>query len=440
MDLRRGGKPVDGAHLEKELDWEVVRVPIFEYRRHPVGKKRLEWFPREGGKGVPPRKKMGVLTLWVDPSIYATALSHVNIQFILLGLLSYILSGWMVGWMIRKQLRRLSVLAGYAEELGRGEGVGSERDPETRPIVIEESEDEIGRLFQSFLKMKEQLRQSWDRIEEQNAGLERTVEERTRELQGAIEELKSLDKMKDRLLSSVSHEMRTPLTSIRSFSEILLEYGEDESLETRREFLAIIKAESERLSRLISDILDMAQIEAGKLRWKRETFDLRELVLEATRAAKGLGLEKNVFFTTDLPMKPLLFHGDRDRIQQVLFNLLSNAWKFSPLDDEVETSLRREGSVVVLEIRDRGPGFSSEDEKLLIFERFQQGGGHLTSKPDGTGLGLSISKGIVEMHGGRILALARPGGGAVFRVELPLEDAGDGRQSEKEENARVGQA
>ncbi|HHI79092.1 MAG TPA: HAMP domain-containing histidine kinase [Planctomycetes bacterium] len=252
--------------------------------------------------------------------------------------------------------------------------------------------------------------------------LERKVEERTRELRIAYEELKTLERAKDSILSSVSHEMRTPLTSIQSYAEILLEYGEDEPPSTRKEFLRIIKEETERLSRMIHQILDMAKIEAGQVHWEVETFDLAALARDAVRSVRGLTRKKRVFFEVRGGEEGISFCGDRDRLKQVLVNLLSNAFKFSPVDEEVLVELEEKEKGVRIRVSDRGPGFANQEECERIFRRFHQGGESLTSKPEGTGLGLAISKEIVEYHGGKIEASNRPGGGARMTVFLPHYD------------------
>ena len=282
--------------------------------------------------------------------------------------------------------------------------------------------DEMASLATSFNVMSEKLDSQRQEIEDYNRTLEQKVEERTVELRRAYEELMTLDRAKDSFLSSVSHELRTPLTSIRSFAEILLDYGQDESPDTRTEFLTIIKSESERLTRHINQVLDLAKIEAGRMAWEISTFDFVEIVKIAVRVQSGLTAVKQVEFVTCLPDEPLLYTGDRDKVHQVLVNLISNAWKFSPEGEIVHVDLMKTDGGLELRISDRGPGVDGESAKKAIFDKFRQIGDTLTDKPEGTGLGLPISKEIVRMHGGIIACEDNPGGGAVFVVMLPNHD------------------
>ncbi len=167
-----------------------------------------------------------------------------------------------------------------------------------------------------------------------NDDLDRRVRERTADLKKAYEGLKKADQLKDSFLSSVSHELRTPLTSIRSFAEILLQY-EDEAPETRREFVEIIRVESERLARLINDFLDLSKIQAGKMVYNDGLVSVEEIIRDVTKSQHQLFREKSLRMTLDIdPDLPPVF-ADRDRIQQVITNLLANAVKFSSSGGEV---------------------------------------------------------------------------------------------------------
>lgn len=355
----------------------------------------------------------GTLLVWAsrEPIVRAMASYVRAVMPVGLGLLALAMT--LGVFLTTKSLRRLRTLTSAAASFGRG----------SRDVRIPvNGHDEIAVLAHTFNNMVVKLDVSRARIEEQNRTLEAKVQERTRELLRAYEELQSLDKAKDSFLSSVSHELRTPLTSIRSFSEILLEYGDEEAPELRREFLTIIKDESERLSRLINQVLDLAKIEAGVMSWELSAFDFRELVETSVRALQGLKREKPVDFSVEIPDKPVPFFGDRDRMHQVLTNLITNAWKFSPENDSIEIALRRVDGGLEVRVADHGPGVPGEEEKERIFDRFRQGAHSLTDKPEGTGLGLPITKEILCMHGGFIACDDNAGGGALFLFLLPDPD------------------
>src|SRR6266567_4469086 len=256
------------------------------------------------------------------------------------------------------------------------------------------------------------------RLEQQS----RTLEATTAELRRANERLRELDRLKDDFVSTVSHELRTPLTSIRSFSEILLDNPALEQHQ-RQEFLRIIVTESERLTRLINDMLDLAKIEAGKLEWHMERVSANEVVREAATALGQLFRDKSVELKIELPDRVPTIIADRDRLFQVVVNLLSNAVKFSPRDAGLVTlGVETDTDGVMLSVTDNGPGIAAKDRDA-IFERFRQVGDTLTAKPEGSGLGLAISRMIIEHFGGRAWVEEAPGGGAIFRVWLPLEPA-----------------
>jgi Na+/proline symporter/nitrogen-specific signal transduction histidine kinase len=254
----------------------------------------------------------------------------------------------------------------------------------------------------------------------------RRLEQQSRELEAASAELREannrlqeFDRLKDEFISTVTHELRTPLTSIRAFSEILLA-NPDMDLEQRSKFLGIIVKESERLTRLINQVLDMAKIDSGRIEWRIEEIDLRALVEDAIASTGQLFRDKQVALREELGDEPVMIAGDHDRLIQVIINLLSNAVKFCPEQSgEVAIRLRPVANRWRIEVIDNGPGIA-EDQHKLIFEKFHQVSDNLTGKPKGTGLGLPISQKIVEHHSGRIWVESKPGHGAAFIVELPL--------------------
>ncbi|MSQ54853.1 MAG: histidine kinase [Betaproteobacteria bacterium] len=252
------------------------------------------------------------------------------------------------------------------------------------------------------------------------------LEAATAELRAANERLTELDRLKDEFVSTVTHELRTPLTSIRAFSEILR--GDlDVDPAQRRKFLDIITKETERLSRLINQVLDLSKLESGKADWQAARVDLNEVVADTVAGMEQLFQEKGVQVDVRVPQRPALVSGDVDRIIQVMLNLLSNAVKFcDPGKGRIEIALSARDEWLRVDVRDNGPGISEHDQ-ANIFDKFRQGGDALTGKPQGTGLGLHICRHIIEHYGGRLWVESRPGDGACFSFTLPAEQPGAAR-------------
>ncbi|MCP1674754.1 Na+/proline symporter/nitrogen-specific signal transduction histidine kinase [Natronocella acetinitrilica] len=246
----------------------------------------------------------------------------------------------------------------------------------------------------------------------------RELEQATSELRAANERLKELDRLKDDFVSMVSHELRTPLTSIRAFAEILL--SEPEMAETQRqEFLDVVVKETERLTRLINQVLDLSKIESGWGDWQLHDLDLRDMVEDAVNATSQLFSEQGVRLDLALPEQPCVIKGDSDRLIQLIINLLSNAVKFTdPERGPVSLSVTQQGSWLRLQITDAGPGIPPEEHQR-IFEKFHQISNQQAGKPKGSGLGLAICKRITDLHWGRIGVESVDGEGASFIVHLP---------------------
>jgi signal transduction histidine kinase len=281
--------------------------------------------------------------------------------------------------------------------------------------VLREEMHDIDRVLQILDEASELV--VYSRQIEQKS---RELEAATTELRAANERLKELDKLKDDFVATVSHEVRTPLTSIRSFSEILRD-NPDLDAEQRQEFVSIIVKESERLSRLINDILDLAKMEAGTSEWHMADLAPRAVIEEALAATAGLfakaphiSLETRI--AADLP--PI--RADADRLIQVIVNLISNAVKFcAQTDGRIELEARQDADFLRVDVKDNGIGIGKADQEK-IFERFQQAGNTLTDKPQGTGLGLPISRQILQRFGGDIWVESKPGKGATFSFRVPL--------------------
>jgi Na+/proline symporter/signal transduction histidine kinase len=258
-----------------------------------------------------------------------------------------------------------------------------------------------------------QLRAYSRELEEKSLSLQRA----TAELRAANEQLKSLDRLKDDFMSSVTHELRTPLTSIRALAELMVaEAGMD--VEQRQQFLGIIVAETERLSRLVNQVLDMAKIESGSVEWRNTEIDMRALLTQAAQTTSELFRERGATLALAMPDHVPPLTADSDRLMQVLLNLLSNAAKFLPAKGgRVEMRLTADARGMRVEVQDNGPGVPAE-QQTLIFEKFHQGGDAL-HRPQGTGLGLPISRQIIEHFGGRLWLSSKAVQGACFAFELP---------------------
>jgi Na+/proline symporter/nitrogen-specific signal transduction histidine kinase len=250
----------------------------------------------------------------------------------------------------------------------------------------------------------------------------RELEAATAELRAANERLTELDRLKDDFMSTVTHELRTPLTSIRALSEILFDEPELDPAQ-RTKFLGIIIRESERLTRLINQVLDLAKLESGGAEWHASQVDLRELVEEAAAAVGPVMADKQVAFTLELPVAVPPVTADRDRLVQVMLNLLSNAVKFCDREGgRISITLCEERDALRVDVADNGPGVRHEHQEA-IFEKFRQVGDTAAGRPTGTGLGLPISREIIRHFGGRLWVESAPGRGATFSFTLPLSSA-----------------
>jgi len=267
-----------------------------------------------------------------------------------------------------------------------------------------------------------QLRAYSHALEEKSASLQRA----TTELRAANEQLQSLDRMKDDFMSSVTHELRTPLTSIRALAELMADDPRMDA-DQRQRFIGIIVAETERLSRLVNQVLDLAKIESGQAEWHEQDVDLAALSRQAAAAMGEALREQGTVLELDLPdpddaaRRPPRLRADPDRLMQVLNNLIGNAARFVPQPGgRIRLRLRSQADGVLLQVQDNGPGVPA-DQRERIFERFHQAGGE-GQRAGGTGLGLTISRRIVEHLGGRIRLQNDLGQGACFEIHLPWPD------------------
>ena len=231
-----------------------------------------------------------------------------------------------------------------------------------------------------------------------------------------VEELRRLSALRADFVALVSHELKGPMTAIIGSAKTLQERWRELTPEQRDSFLTLIDHETNRLADLVTDVLDTSRIEAGQFSYSFGDVDLGELVQESATAAESAQDEVSIRSLVHRPLP--LVRGDRDRLRQVMTNLLDNAVKYSPAGGEVEVEALAENGRISIEVRDRGPGIASEHH-ALIFEKFGRVTGE-HAKP-GTGLGLFIARSIAEAHGGSLEVRARDGDGTAFALELPAE-------------------
>jgi two-component system phosphate regulon sensor histidine kinase PhoR len=228
---------------------------------------------------------------------------------------------------------------------------------------------------------------------------------------------KAIQKRNAEFVSAVSHEMKTPLASIRAYAELLVE-GEADDAATREEFLQVIHGQAERLQRLIDNLLNLARIEAGVVAVNKTLLSLNDLLGEAVNVMQPPAEQKQITLTSDLSPLYLGVLGDRDMLLQAAINLISNAVKYTPAGGQVTVRSRLCDEDVVLEVQDTGVGLSPEDCQR-VFEKFYRVKKDRDMAP-GTGLGLALVKHIVEdVHGGRIEVSSQLGQGSTFRILLP---------------------
>ncbi|MCW2966261.1 MAG: hypothetical protein JWM71_33 [Solirubrobacteraceae bacterium] len=227
------------------------------------------------------------------------------------------------------------------------------------------------------------------------------------------------ERLKDEFFALVSHELRTPLTSIIGYLELVLDDEEDLSEDARR-FLEVVERNAKRLLRLVGDMLFVAQVEAGRLSLESTAVDLGRVTAESVEAARPAAERAGVTLTLSAgePVRPIL--GDRDRLGQMLDNLISNALKFTPDEGRVSVVLRNLGDRAIVEVSDTGMGIPAGEQQRL-FERFFRASSATSRAVPGAGLGLTIVKTIVEAHGGTVGLTSREDEGTSVSVELPYD-------------------
>jgi signal transduction histidine kinase/ActR/RegA family two-component response regulator len=281
------------------------------------------------------------------------------------------------------------------------------------------SNDEVGVVVRAFNDMLDRIGERTTALSQINVELEREVDERRRvevERVAALERERDANRLKDEFLATLSHELRTPLNAVLGWARVLRTANVDASTQGRA--LESIERNARAQARLIEDILEVSRIVTGKLRLQVRDADLAAIIDSAVEIVQPAAAAKRLKLTVQIEARPAMTTGDPDRLQQVIWNLVSNAVKFTPTDGEVTVRLEQSDGYR-LTVRDTGPGI---DPKFLpfVFEPFRQADGTASREHGGLGLGLAIAKQLVELHGGTVEARSEGRGqGATFAVFLP---------------------
>ncbi|HID27344.1 MAG TPA: sensor histidine kinase, partial [Methanosarcinales archaeon] len=256
------------------------------------------------------------------------------------------------------------------------------------------------------------------KLEESNIQLEQKVKERTKELEESNKKLKELDKLKSDFISMVSHDLKTPLTAIKTSAQVL-ETLPEKNIRQKKEILKIIIRNVDRQARLVDDLLDLSKIESGRMELKIEPIELSDIIKCSIENIQQLADEKNIEINIDLPEKLPNIIGDKDKLIQVLVNLLSNAVKFTQNYGKILIKAIAKEKNVEVRVKDTGIGIK-ELHINKIFDKFYRVNTNSKSNASlsGTGLGLAICKGIIEAHGGKIWAESELGKGSTFIFTL----------------------
>ena len=321
--------------------------------------------------------------------------------FVLVGLGMALVASLLVA---RRVVRPLEALRRGVERIASGD-MNSRLDVKTG--------DEIEVLADEFNKMTENLRGAYD-------GLERRVAERTRDLAVANERLKELDRLKSDFVSNVSHELRTPLTAIKGAVDLVLREVAGPLTERQMHYLTRVRSNTQQLAGLINDLLDLSKIESGKSEMRSSRVSLGGLVHEVMETLRPVAAEKDIALEATLVEPSILVWADRDKVNQVLLNLIGNAIKFTAIEGRVTIAASTNGNGnAQVSVSDTGPGIPLH-ERENIFNKFYQIAQAGEAKPRGTGLGLAICKALVELHGGRIWVESEMNCGSRFCFTLPL--------------------
>ncbi|OGS45699.1 MAG: hypothetical protein A2539_08080 [Elusimicrobia bacterium RIFOXYD2_FULL_34_15] len=389
---------------------ELINKPNFIKDSENIRKSKndvfIKSFPLHAGDSGLKYVQIGFSLKEIKADLRKSFFLSLNISIITLFLVLFV--AWLISGILLKPLIEMQK---NADNIANGDY--SKRIPVR-------SDDVIGKLAFSMNNMAAYL-------DDLTKNLNKKIQDATRELEitnnilikktELLEEsnrkLTELDKLKSEFVSIVSHELRTPLTGIIGFAQTILRLKLPKEQEVQ--YLKIIETEGKRLGKLIDDFLDISKIEAGNFGLHFEDVNISELVKETVDSIK---LSHEIQIKTNLPDKILFAEADRDRIKQVMMNIIGNAIKYTSAGGKIVVELKDFDDSINISIEDNGPGIKKE-EYLKIFEKFYRGHDNITKKNIGSGLGLTIAKGIINAHKGEIWVESESGKGSKFSFTLP---------------------
>lgn len=279
----------------------------------------------------------------------------------------------------------------------------------------EERQNYLHQLEQEHLRQQRLAEQ----LREMNDELETKVNARTLDLQQAIQALKKADAIKSQFLANMSHELRTPLSSIICCSEVLKDRLMGELNEKQEKYLLNILNSGTHLLQLINDILDISKIEAGKMKLNLNDFYISQVLAQSHEIVKSLAYRKNIDLTIHCEPADFLINADAKKMVQILYNILSNAIKFTPDFGRVEVKVHKRGDFTQVSVKDNGIGIEEQDQER-VFQEFEQIDSSYERQYEGTGLGLPLTRKLVQMHGGEIYLTSKVDVGTEVIFTIPI--------------------
>lgn len=405
-----GRTGVNGDSMYRYLVPLKAEASCLQCHGGPKGEIDIAGYPKEG---LREGDLAGALSISIPmarvEARLAEAIQRRTITIITFAALSLALIAFLTRQLVA---RPLAVLAGVTRRIGRGDW--EIRDEEVRELRVHH---EMALLLDALRAMSNELRTLYQ-------GLEQKVGERTLQLREANERLikahenlAQMSKSQTEFYSAMTHEFRTPLTSIIGFTQLLLSPGGQPLTQEQQEYLTDILESARRLLQIVNDLLDASRLQAGQLRLERSPVDLGDAVREVLGALRPLAQQRQIETRQELPANLPLVSADDLRLMQILLNLMGNAIKFTQPGGEVTIQAVVREPMVQVTVHDNGPGISPEDQRV-IFDLFRRGSAH--ERSGGSGLGLALAKQLVELHGGEIWVESEPGHGSSFHFTLPI--------------------